>query len=69
MDWEHGHAGLSRFADGKFTNYTMADGLPNELVTALFEDREGRFWVGSHGGLSIFDHGTLSQVRRPGPSG
>ena len=23
----------------------------------MFEDREGRFWVGTHGGLSIFDHG------------
>jgi signal transduction histidine kinase/streptogramin lyase len=51
------HLGLSRFKDGKFTSYTMADGLPDELVTALFEDRDGRFWVSTHGGLSIFDHG------------
>lgn len=35
------HSGFSRFADGRFTSYSMADGLPNELVTALFEDREG----------------------------
>ena len=46
--------------DGRFTNYTMAghDGLPNELVTAVFEDREGRFWAGTHGGLAVFDNGS-----------
>ena len=40
----------------------MADGLPNELVTALFEDRGGRFWVGTHGGLTVFENG---HFRRP----
>ena len=59
------HSGLSRFADGKFTNYTVADGLPNKLITAIFEDHKGQLWVASHGGLSIFDHGRFRKPAGP----
>jgi ligand-binding sensor domain-containing protein len=37
---------VTRYAEGKYQNFNMADGLPNGLATALFQDREGTFWVG-----------------------
>jgi signal transduction histidine kinase/ligand-binding sensor domain-containing protein len=59
------HTGVSRFDNGKTTNYTMRDGLPNEMVTAIAQDRSGRIWFGSHGGLSIFDHGRFRKIDSP----
>lgn len=34
------HVGLSHYGEGKFTNYTMANGLPGTHVTAVLEDRQ-----------------------------
>lgn len=31
------------------------DGLPSNTVTALLEDRQGRFWIGSDEGVALFD--------------
>lgn len=49
-------AGLSRIEDGKVHTFTTKDGLPG-LVSALAEDRDGKLWVGTHGGLRILDQG------------
>ena len=46
--------GLSRFEAGKFTNYTVKDGLPSALVTALHEDQTGQLWIGTYKGLCVF---------------
>jgi signal transduction histidine kinase/ligand-binding sensor domain-containing protein len=48
--------GVSRLADGRFTQYAMRDGLASDFATCLFEDRRGRLWVGTDGGgVNIFD--------------
>jgi signal transduction histidine kinase/ligand-binding sensor domain-containing protein len=39
--------GLVRYAQGRFTEFKPADGLPNGLITALHLDRQGRLWIGS----------------------
>jgi ligand-binding sensor domain-containing protein len=59
------HTGVSRFDKGKITNYTVRDGLPNGMLTAIAQDRSGRLWFGSHGGLSLFDHGRFRKVENP----
>lgn len=50
--WIGTRGGLSRFNGGEFQNYTSADGLLNNHVTALYSERQG-LWVGHEGGLSF----------------
>lgn len=47
-------------ADGKtniqsFDYYSQEDGLPNNQVQCIFQDREGWIWLGTSQGLSRFD--------------
>ena len=53
--------GLNRFdpATETFTHYTEKDGLPNNVVYAILEDRAGNLWMSTNKGLSRF---TLSAV-------
>ena len=39
--------GLVKFANGRFKEFTSADGLPNGLITTLHLDHQGRLWGGS----------------------
>ncbi|MDB5958994.1 MAG: hypothetical protein JWP59_288, partial [Massilia sp.] len=56
----------------KYTHDTRAAGsLPNDRVSALFEDHLGRIWAGTQEGLARFDpaSGTFSALAlAPGPS-
>lgn len=44
--------GLARFDGTKFTNFTVADGLPGNHVFMLHLDRSGQLWVGTNNGLA-----------------
>ena len=45
--------GLARYTDGRFTVFTIADGVPNGSITSLYLDRADRLWIASSmGGLS-----------------
>ena len=43
--------GLVRYRDGHFREFTALDGLSNNVVRAIFEDRDGLLWVGTDQGL------------------
>ena len=49
--------GLNRFgpATETFHAYRVRDGLPNDTVYAIQEDRDGNFWLSTNKGLSRFD--------------
>ncbi len=50
--------GIIIYKDGIFTNYSEEDGLCNNLVVCLFEDRKTNLWIGTHnGGISRFKDG------------
>ncbi len=52
--------GLNRLRDGKFLNYTVNDGLKNELVHGILPDpRDGSFWFATDGGVSQLKDGKL----------
>jgi two-component sensor histidine kinase len=49
--------GLARFADGAFTVFTAADGLPTGRIMNLYVDHSGRLWFTSDtAGLVHVDH-------------
>lgn len=41
---------------GTFDRYTMADGLCDNVVYGIYEDKDGIFWLTTNNGLSRFDH-------------
>jgi signal transduction histidine kinase len=42
--------------EGVFKTFTEVDGLPNDLITTLYEDAKGNVWIGTLGGLSKFSN-------------
>ncbi len=60
--WIGAHDGLTRFADGRFVNYTRQNaGFPPRFAAqSLCEDRAGRLWVGSYDGVGQFKDGKYS---------
>jgi ligand-binding sensor domain-containing protein/signal transduction histidine kinase len=44
--------GLFHFKDGRLEAINAGSGLSDNLVEALLVDREGKLWVGTHGGLN-----------------
>jgi signal transduction histidine kinase/ligand-binding sensor domain-containing protein/CheY-like chemotaxis protein/AraC-like DNA-binding protein len=51
-----GGGGIVRHKDGRFTQVSVADGLPSDVVRALYVDADGYLWVGTEGrGLARLD--------------
>lgn len=48
------YQGVVLWRDGQRTHYRKQDGLADDYVTNLFEDREGGVWVGTRNGVSRF---------------
>jgi diguanylate cyclase (GGDEF)-like protein len=51
--WAATNKGLLLYRDYKYIKtYTVKDGLPNEFMTFIFEDKQGNLWFGGYGGLT-----------------
>ena len=50
-----------------FTNFYKKQGLGVKAVQTIFEDKEGRFWVGGGGGLYRYDGTSFFNVTKNGP--
>jgi ligand-binding sensor domain-containing protein/two-component sensor histidine kinase len=56
--WMGGNKGLIvRTAEGKLAKFDARDGLPDNMVRALWADQGGNLWVGTNTSLSRFEHG------------
>lgn len=56
--WAATNKGVLLFLDYQLKHsYSVADGLPNEFMTTIFEDSNGKLWFGGFGGLSEFKDG------------
>ncbi len=53
--WFATGAGVSRYENGKFTAYTMADGLSHNWVWSMMLDSAGTLWVGTRSGVCRFN--------------
>jgi signal transduction histidine kinase/ligand-binding sensor domain-containing protein len=58
--------GLARMKDQPFKSYTSADGLPDKLVGAIYEDNMGTIWIGQPAGLTKLTDGRLSRSKEDG---
>ena len=54
--------GVVRYAHGRFVSYPSGDGLANQFVRAIHEDRTGRIWVGANEGIFQVDGARLHQI-------
>lgn len=53
--WFATDGGVSRYKDGVFINYTVANGLSDNEVWSMMRDRSGAIWVGTQAGVCRFD--------------
>jgi diguanylate cyclase (GGDEF)-like protein len=55
--WIGASVGLLRHnpLTGEVKHYTMDHGLPDAFVASIEQDAKGRLWLGTRGGLSLFD--------------
>src|SRR5215831_8889080 len=54
--------GLLRYRDGVFHAFSSAEGLTNNFVRALLEDRDGKIWIGTDDGLFVLNGDKLDRV-------
>lgn len=48
-----------------FEGFTMADGLTNDVVTSIFQDRDGNIWTGTPSGLDRFRKRIFQSIQLP----
>ncbi|MFY9225061.1 MAG: two-component regulator propeller domain-containing protein [Blastocatellia bacterium] len=46
-----------------FRNYTTQDGLANNLVIDLLQDKSGKIWIGTGDGVSCYDGAKFKNYR------
>jgi signal transduction histidine kinase len=58
------------FRNGRFRNYTTAEGLSSDHVLSVYQDRRGRVWAGTSAGLDLLAGDHFAAVSAtPGLSG
>ncbi|WP_081413783.1 two-component regulator propeller domain-containing protein [Eisenibacter elegans] len=56
-------AGLMvRYPNGQVDQFRMKDGLADDLVFSLYEDKQGAIWIGTKNGLSRWHEGKLQTI-------
>ena len=58
--------GLLRFKDGQFTRFTRREGLPDNVICQILDDRQGNLWLGSHRGIFRMAKADLTGPVAPG---
>lgn len=59
------HKGIYLYDGSSFTNFSTIDGLPNDNITSIMEDKDGLLWFGYSGGLCSYDRKTFTHVPIP----
>ena len=55
-------SGLFKYENGRFTQYTAEDGLSDDTIIKIHEDRDGVLWLGTNNGVTRYDGETFSQI-------
>jgi len=65
--WLGTQQGLIKYANGRLSHYTVANGLPADPVQALAIDRAGNLWIGAAGAACrLISEAIVSYTRREG---
>lgn len=59
--WVGTENGLLSIHDGKFSFYTIKEGLPDNVIFALAEDTQGKVWIGTENGLALWQNGRFAK--------
>lgn len=54
--------GVFRYRNGRFTRFTVREGLPTNGAFRFLEDDQGRFWIRSNVGIYRVDRSALDDV-------
>ncbi len=54
--------GLIRYRDGGFRSFSAKDGLLNDFVRSVYQDRKGKIWIGTDNGLFRFSGEQIARV-------
>jgi len=63
--WIGTTTGMSRYQDGKFTNYTKKQALLSDVVTSIYEDTDGNIWIATGGGLNCLKGKAMDSFAMP----
>lgn len=68
--WVGTHSGLYCYRDGRFTQTTVRDGLPDERVLSVAETPDGTIWIGTRSGLARMNQdGRVESIQETGIRG
>ncbi len=59
--------GVYRYDGKSFTNFRKKDGLVSDAIQSIFEDKQGRLWLGGCLGLTRYDGKSFVNVSTMGP--
>jgi ligand-binding sensor domain-containing protein len=52
------HGGITRYNGKTFTNFSIKDGLPDDMIFSSFKDRDGNLWFGTlDKGVILYSNG------------
>jgi signal transduction histidine kinase/ligand-binding sensor domain-containing protein len=60
--WIGGSGGLSRYADGRIVTLTRRNGLPEDRVWAIVDDRAGSLWLSMDRGVVRIDRAEIERA-------
>ncbi len=52
--WVASNSGLHRYSNGSWTAYTREEGLPSSIVHRVYQESNGRIWLGTARGISLY---------------
>lgn len=57
--------GVTRFDGQTWKNFTIADGLPGDIIYSLVQDQEGAIWAGTNNGVARYKNGAWRSPSSP----
>ena len=61
-------SGIYYYNGKSIQHFTTTDGLPNNRVMSVYEDKAGIIWFGTGGGISRYDGKSFQNFKNPNPS-
>ena len=62
-----GYAPCQPLSESRFDNYTQENGLSNNLIQCIYQDKEGWIWFGTSQGLNQYDGYRFKKYNNEGP--